>query len=229
MSVNTVLSERGVLLEAKNLFCERDERVLFQNLHFSVRQGEIVQIEGPNGAGKTTLLRIISGISAAFEGEVYWRGKDIADFRAEYQCNMLYLGHKPAVKQMLNPMENLRVLVGMHRQISETDILAALAKVGLKGFEDVPCHSLSAGQQRRVALARLYLSDEPLWILDEAFTAIDKKGVSELEMLLVKRAESGGAIVMTTHHEMSLPCGQQAEGEVHFSKLNLTGISGPRA
>ena len=73
--------------------------------------------------------------------------RTFADFRAEYQCNMLYLGHKPAVKQMLNPMENLRVLVGMHRQISETDILAALAKVGLKGFEDVPCHSLSAGNK----------------------------------------------------------------------------------
>ncbi len=215
------MSAQSVLLEAKNLFCERDERVLFEALNFSVRQGEIIQVEGPNGAGKTTLLRIISGISAAYEGSVTWQGKEISDDRAEYQCNMLYLGHKAAVKHMLNPLENLRILVGMHRRVSVDTMISALHKVGLKGYEDVPCHSLSAGQQRRVALARLHLSDEPLWILDEAFTAIDKKGVAELEQLLVSRAAAGGAIVMTTHHEMNLRCGTQADQPVTFTKLSL--------
>ncbi|PID41985.1 MAG: heme ABC transporter ATP-binding protein CcmA [Proteobacteria bacterium] len=220
----TVVSN-AELLQARDLFCERDDRILFENLSFSVNKGEIIQVKGPNGAGKTTLLRIISGISAAFEGEVYWLGSDINRCRPDFLSNLLYLGHKSAVKLTLNPLENLRILVGMHRAVSDRDIFNALDKVGLAGYEDVPCHSLSAGQQRRVGLARLYLSDELLWILDEAFTAIDRQGVAELESLIAERARSGGAIVLTTHHEFD-PGQRQPDGlaPVAFRTLELAGV-----
>jgi heme exporter protein A len=192
------------LIEAKSLFCERDDRVLFESLSFDIHAGEMVQIEGPNGSGKTTLLRILSGLSEAYEGEIYFNGEDIASARAEYFSNLLYLGHKPGVKAVLTPVENLVSYTACRVNRSGAEIEAALAKVGLNGYEDVPCHSLSAGQHRRVALARLYLSDAPLWILDEAFTAIDKAGVKTLEQLMAQRVAEGGTIILTTHHELSV-------------------------
>lgn len=202
--INTSTNE---LLRAESLFCERDERVLFEGLNFSINAGEIIQVEGPNGSGKTTLLRILSSLSGAYEGQIYWKGEPINASRIDYLSNLLYLGHKPGVKAILSPVENLRALMSVRQQVSDEQIHQALEKVGLYGYEDVPCHNLSAGQHRRVALARLYLSTDALWILDEAFTAIDKKGVKELEQLLQQRAQNGGAVLLTTHHELQLDSG----------------------
>ena len=195
------------LLRVESLFCERDERVLFEGLNFSVSPGEIIQIEGPNGSGKTTLLRILSGLSGAYEGELFWKGETIFSARIDFLSNLLYLGHKPGVKAALTPVENLRALMGLRQNISDKQIHESLEKVGLHGYEDTPCHNLSAGQHRRVSLARLYLSNDALWILDEAFTAIDKAGVKALENLFEQRAEQGGTIILTTHHELQLEKG----------------------
>lgn len=206
-------SSGSELLRAESLFCERDERVLFEDLNFSINAGEIIQVEGPNGSGKTTLLRIMSGLSGAYEGKLFWKGEAINSARIDFLSNLLYLGHKPGVKAILTPVENLRALMGIRQSVTDEQIHRALEKVGLYGYEDVPCHNLSAGQHRRVALARLYLSTDELWILDEAFTAIDKKGVKELETLLQERAHQGGAVLLTTHHELQLESG--------FKKLQL--------
>ncbi len=195
------------LLRVESLFCERDERVLFEGLNFSVGQGEIIQIEGPNGSGKTTLLRILSGLSGAYDGELFWKGEIISSARIDFLSNLLYLGHKPGVKTILTPVENLRALMGMRQNINDKQIHEALEKVGLYGYEDTPCHNLSAGQHRRVSLARLYLSNDALWILDEAFTAIDKAGVKALENLFEQRAGQGGTVILTTHHELQLKKG----------------------
>lgn len=194
------------LLEAKQLFCERDERVLFADLSFSIQRGEVLQVEGPNGSGKTTLLKIISGLNRHFEGELYWQGKALSEVRDEFLSSMLYFGHLPGVKAVLNPIENLRWYSALHPSMTVNDeaILDALNKVGLYGFEDVPCHSLSAGQNRRVSLARLHLSHAELWILDEPFTAIDKAGVKAQERLIASHAEKGGTVILTTHHELSI-------------------------
>ena len=126
---------------------------------------------------------------------------------------LMYLGHQPAVKGLLSPRENLAWHVAGESQYSGREIEAALASVGLYGYEDVPSHALSAGQHRRVNLARLYLSRCPLWLLDEPFTAIDKAGVVELEALLVRHVESGGAVVMTSHQAL------QVTYEVRFLSL----------
>lgn len=207
VSPTIVESAASELLRAESLFCERDERVLFENLNFSINAGEIIQVEGPNGSGKTTLLRIMSGLSGAYEGSIYWKGETINASRIDFLSNLLYLGHKPGVKAILTPVENLRALMGIRQNVTDEQIYSALEKVGLYGYEDVPCHNLSAGQHRRVALARLYLSTDELWILDEAFTAIDKKGVKDLEALLQERARQGGAVLLTTHHELQLESG----------------------
>lgn len=181
------------MLAANNLSVSRGGRELFTKLSFELGAGNLVQIEGANGAGKTSLLRILAGLSRyGFEGTI--------------ACNTprLYLGHNSAVKGMLSPRENLSLHVSGRDGRSTHDIDAALDKVGLYGYEDVLCHTLSAGQLRRVNLARLFLSGCPLWLLDEPFTAIDIDGVAELEQLFVRHVQGGGAIVVTSHQALSL-------------------------
>ena len=194
-----------ILLQGVNLSCERDERLLFSGLNFALPSGAVMQIEGPNGSGKTTLLRILSGLSSNFEGELLFRGVSMRETVYEYRQSLCILNHAPGVKASLSPRENLRWALALSSNTSAAQIDSALDKVGLYGFEDVPAHNLSAGQQRRIALARLYLSKAPLWILDEPFTAIDKQGVKELEALLAEHASMGGSVILTTHHHLQMP------------------------
>ncbi len=194
------------LLHIRDLSSERDDRLLIDRLSLTVSAGDIVQVEGPNGSGKTTLLRILCGLSSRFDGELFWRGQPLAACRSEYRAETLYLGHGAGVKAVLSPRENLRWLMALHNQRpQDSAIEAALEKVGLRGYEDSPCHMLSAGQQRRVSLARLFVTRSVLWVLDEPFTAIDKGGVAEIEQWLVEHSERGGAVILTTHHALSLP------------------------
>lgn len=191
------------LLAADNLSLERGGRQLFRDLSFKVFPGQLIQIEGANGAGKTSLIRILAGLSRyGYEGRVSRSGA------------MLYLGHHSAVKALLTPRENLAWHVSGEADFSDRDIEHALARVGLYGYEDVPSHALSAGQHRRVNLARLYLSQSPLWILDEPYTAIDVTGVGELETLFAQHAGAGGAVLLTSHQAMAV--------DYPVSRLDLT-------
>lgn len=187
------------MLEVINLSCVRDERTLFHGLSFRVQPGDIVQIEGPNGAGKTSLLRLLAGLSRAEEGDVTWQSQPLRQQREVWQQNLLYLGHHPGVKSVLSPLENLHF---WHGSSKEDAIFAALEQVDLLGFEEVPVAQLSAGQQRRVALARLWLSPASVWILDEPLTAIDKGGVEKLMARFVSHADNGGAVILTTHQDL---------------------------
>ncbi len=199
------LLEKVLMLEVNNLFCERDERVLFSGLSFNVQQREIVQIEGQNGSGKTTLLRILCGLCSAYQGEICWQGQAVEAVREDYFASLLYVGHQAGVKAALTPTENLHWMSRLHPALNLESIEQALDDVGLYGYEDVPCHMLSAGQQRRVGLARLHMSNAPLWILDEPFTALDKKGVAEKEALLSGHIKQGGSVILTTHHDLRIP------------------------
>lgn len=181
------------LLAAHSLCLSRGGRELFHDLSFEVHGGQLLQIEGRNGAGKTSLMRILAGLSRyGFEGEVL------------RHAPLLYLGHHSAVKALLTPRENLTMHVSGEGEYADEQIETALERVGLYGYEDVPSHTLSAGQHRRVNLARLYLSKSPLWLLDEPFTAIDKGGVAELEELLVSHVDGGGAVVLTSHQSLGV-------------------------
>ncbi|MGM0784896.1 MAG: cytochrome c biogenesis heme-transporting ATPase CcmA [Pseudomonadota bacterium] len=195
-------------LQARNLACERDDRWLFRGLDLDIQAGEIVRVEGPNGSGKTTLLKILSGQLADYEGDLFWGERPMRQAREAFLSSLLYLGHAPGVKAALTPLENLawyQALAGQPRD--ESSRMAALESIGLVGFEDVPAGQLSAGQQRRVALARLLLTPRPLWVLDEPFTAIDRDGVHALEQRLVDHARQGGCVLVTTHHELT-PCAE---------------------
>lgn len=193
------------LLQLDNIACERDDRILFSGLSLQLCAGDVVQLEGPNGSGKTTLLRILTGLSNDFQGELRWCDQPMAKARNEYLSQLLYIGHLAGIKKGLTPRENLQWLSALGLPNDKCSLEQALAEVGLYGFEDVPCEQLSAGQTRRVALARLYLSDALVWVLDEPFTAIDKQGVSKLESLFAQHAAKGGCVLLTTHQDMQLP------------------------
>lgn len=203
-------------LSLNNIACEIDDRVLFSNLTVQFNSGDLVQIVGPNGAGKTTLLRILTGISSNYEGQLSWCGHPVPSY--EFYSSLLYIGHLTGAKASLTPLENLSWYFGLNGSkapggdesvanaaapITQASILQALEAVGLGGYENVPGFQMSAGQQRRIALARLYLSKAPLWILDEPFTAIDKLGVANLEKHFNKHREQGGIVILTTHQSLS--------------------------
>ncbi|MBV4411848.1 cytochrome c biogenesis heme-transporting ATPase CcmA [Enterobacteriaceae bacterium YMB-R22] len=187
------------MLDAQKLTCVRDERVLFSVLSFSVAAGEVVQIVGANGAGKTSLLRILSGLASPQAGHVRWRGELINRVREDFHRELLWLGHQPGVKNVMTADENLRFF---HPSCSQDARWQALACVGMAGYEDVPVAQMSAGQQRRVALARLWLSRASLWILDEPFTALDVAGVEKLTRCFERHAGQGGSVLLTSHQAL---------------------------
>ncbi len=187
-------------LSAHDLSCIRDDRLLFKDLNLSLQPGDLLQIEGHNGSGKTSLLRILCGLLLPESGEVRWNGENIETVRSDYYAELNYVGHLHGVKGELTPLENLRVAQAFSAKPKTLDLSAVLAQIGLRGFEDVPARTLSAGQRRRVALARLLLSETRLWILDEPFTSLDKTGIEVIETLLHAHAAQGGIAVLTSHH-----------------------------
>ena len=191
------------MLEVQGLTCFRQDRCLFADLDFTLSPGDICQIEGPNGAGKSTLLRALLGLFRADEGQVSWQQQNVTKQQENFFQDVLYLGHKFAISADLSPLQNLMSWSELH-SINTANFEYALAQVGLAGLEDIPCHSLSAGQHRRVALARLWLSSAKLWVLDEPFTAIDKAGVALLQNKFQQHMSAGGMVLITTHQDLSL-------------------------
>jgi heme exporter protein A len=163
-----------------------------------------MQIAGANGSGKTTLLRILSGLNHDYSGDVLWQNVSTKVARATFQQALFYLGHTPAINRTLTPLQNLRWFCSLHGFADDAAIHAALVEQGLRGYSDIPCYQMSAGQQRRVSLARLSLTQAPLWVLDEPFTALDKQGVAELEARISRHAAGGGIVILTTHHQLQV-------------------------
>lgn len=179
------------LLRVTDLACEREGRQLFSGLNITVQTGECVALTGPNGSGKSTLLRCISGLFPDFTGEVT-------------APSLSYLGHRPGVAPGLSPLENLRWYAALGQQSADTDLFALLENVGLAGYEDVLCSRLSAGQQRRVALARLRLDRGRLWLLDEPFTALDVRGQELVRSYIDEHRKAGGAALCATHQDLGI-------------------------
>jgi heme exporter protein A len=179
---------------------------LFSDLSFTLPPYTLLEVRGANGSGKTTLLRSLCGLFAPAAGRVAWDGADIRTLGEEYRARVAYLGHLNAVKDELSAAENVQHsarLAGL--PASGEAVLAALGMFGLDSYRDLPCHALSQGQRRRVALARLQLAAaRPLWILDEPFNALDAAAVQLTRTLLESHLERGGMIVLTTHQDMPL-------------------------
>jgi len=196
------------MLTATGLSCVRGERRLFSGLDLAVGPGEWLHVQGENGTGKTSLLRILAGLSPAAEGEICWCGEPTRTLDEEFRRELLFLGHHGAVKEELTPFENLTLAAQLdNAPLDETAALSALARFGLRGREDLPVRFLSAGQKRRVLLARLAVRKAMLWILDEPFTALDVKAVDMLSGLIVEHVTGGGIAILTSHQTIPLPDG----------------------
>ena len=194
-----------VHLAARSLSFQREGRALFSSLSLALKAGQVCRIEGPNGSGKTTLLRILSGLISDYEGKVCWCDKPISTCRNQFSEALLYLGHRTGVKTALTPFENLQAFIGLSARAvanAEACCWQALNAVGLVDYADVPVARLSAGQQRRVALARLHLHDASLWLLDEPFTAVDHRGTAQLEQWLQDHRAQGGIAILTSHQPL---------------------------
>ena len=193
-------------LEVKQLACIRGDRHLFANLDIQLNSGQLLYLQGRNGSGKTTLLRSLCGLFHPDEGEIRWSGKRVAELGEHFYDQVLYIGHAPGIKLDLTPVENLRVYSRLHGlNADEQALWQALQAIGLKGFEDLPARTLSAGQKRRIVLSRLFIDKAPLWILDEPFTALDVAAVDLLQGLIARHVEEGGMVILTTHQEVQLP------------------------
>lgn len=194
------------MLEVSNLHLWRGETHLLRGICFGLAAGELLQLTWPNGTGKTSLLRCLAGFLHAEEGVIRWRGADISRRREALYRDLAYLGHETALKQDLSVMENLRLATAMRCGADDTSIAAQLARLELPvTARDRPVRGLSAGQQRRAALARLALWDASLWMLDEPAANLDARGQRALVDLLAEHLRAGGCALVATHQPLDLP------------------------
>jgi len=194
----------SVLLQTRDLSCTRNDRLLFEHLDIGLEAGQMLVVEGPNGCGKTSLLRILTGLRLADGGEVLWRGEPIDRLAGDYFEQVNYVGHHDGVKHELSCLENLRLARAMGVP-SQLDLDDVLDRVNLYAYGETEAGSLSAGQKRRLALARLIATDAMLWILDEPFTSLDKASMALFSGMFEQHLLQRGVIVMTSHHDISLP------------------------
>jgi heme exporter protein A len=180
----------------------------------NLRPRQLLHISGPNGTGKTTLLRVVCGLLRPEQGLVSWLGRSISGVRAEYQAALAYASHEPALKADLTALENLRFAVGLKRRVTVSELRASLDQTGVAACADLPARVLSAGQRRRVAMARVLAMSASLWLLDEPFTNLDAAGSDLLRSLLQSHVERGGLALVVAHHDLKLDC------NVHRLELN---------
>lgn len=197
------------LLRVDNLSFERGQWPLFSGVTLQLLEGDIVLVEGANGCGKTTLIRLLTTLLTPSTGTLAYRGRSLDEVRYDYLNDILYIGHQSGVKGSMSARENLTwmlsndlgkgVLDGAPDQIEN-----ALVTLGLQSVMDIPCHHLSMGQIRRVALARLVCSSASLWFLDEPFAALDAEGIELIQNLMRQHRRRQGAILLTSHQDLAI-------------------------
>jgi len=194
------------VLQAHALSCVRGERMLFADLDLQVHAGECLHVRGENGVGKTSLLRLLTGLSKPESGEIVWKGQAIALDPSQYHRDLLFLGHRDALKDDLTALENIQMYAAIDDiALSQEQALSSLWNFGLRGREHLPVSCLSAGQKRRVLMARMATRQAKLWILDEPFNALDLNAVQALQTLIAQHLEQGGLVVLTSHQNIVIP------------------------
>lgn len=192
------------VLQVRDLACRRGPALLFKGLGFEVASGELLCVRGPNGCGKTTLLRCVTGLTRPDEGTVLWHGEASQTDPERMRAGTAYAGHLPSLKDDLTAEENLDFALRL-RGVSSSAAKRgeALAAVGLDKRRRLPARRLSAGQRRRIGLARLALDPAELWVLDEPLTALDDAGQALFVDLLDRHLASGGLALVATHHRLA--------------------------
>ena len=188
----------------------RGDRHVLRGTSLAVQPGELLHITGPNGSGKTTLLRVAAGLIRAESGSVSWYGRSIVEQPTMFQQALVYASHEPALKSDLTALENLRFMVGLKRRVGVAELHDSLGRTGVADCADLPTRVLSAGQRRRVALARVLSCRASLWLLDEPYTNLDAAGSRLLSSLLSRHVADGGLAVVVAHHSLDI------EGTRHF-------------
>jgi heme exporter protein A len=185
------------------LACQRGERLIFRGLDFTLPAGGALLLLGPNGSGKSSLLRLMAGLTPPAAGALAWDGVALRENPAAHRARLHFIGHSDALKPVLSARETLDFWARMRG--ASGDVMAALARFGLAAAADLPCRYLSAGQRRRLALARLIAIPAPLWLLDEPLTSLDAEAATQLLEAVAGHRRSGGRIVLSTHVPIDLP------------------------
>lgn len=192
------------MLEAENLSCTRGDRALFSGLSIAIESGQLLHVTGRNGSGKTTLLRTFCGLTQPASGTIRWRGQSIDTIGEAYHAELAYVAHANGIQGDLTLPENLRIAACLGGQTEPAHADQALERLGLAAYRAFPAKILSEGQKRRLALARLFLDDKPLWVLDEPFSALDTESIEIVTALILEHVQSGGLVVLTSHLELNL-------------------------
>ena len=198
--MNSVVEGLGV----EQVHVWRGDRHVLRGVSLELRPGELVHVSGPNGSGKTTLLRVVTGLLRPESGEVTWAGDSIRRVRGEFQQALAYASHEPALKSDLTALENLCFSVGLRRRVSADQLRASLQRTGVAGCADLAARVLSAGQRRRVAMARVLASGAALWVLDEPYTNLDAAGSTLQSRLLEEHIAAGGLALVVAHQQLEI-------------------------
>jgi len=198
------MSAHSKRLDVDQVHVFRGDRHVLRGVSLKLEAGELVHVRGPNGTGKTSLLRVASGLLRPEQGSVSWGGREIGKARAEFQAALAYAAHEPALKSDLTGLENLRFTVGLKRRIADAELRAALEQTGVAGCADLPARVLSAGQRRRVTMARILAMRASLWLLDEPFTNLDAAGGQLLVQMLDEHLRQGGSALVVAHQAVAL-------------------------
>lgn len=197
-----MMPDSSPIFRGDRLACERGGRVVFARLGFSLFAGEILVLRGANGSGKSTLLRVMAGLTPVLSGEIRWGDGAIQADRMAHNNRCHYLGHQDALKPVLTVRQNLQLWQSLRNGTPER-IDQALEQLGIARLADLPVRLLSAGQRRRLALARLVVIPAPLWLLDEPATALDADGMTRLDRVLRDHLGGGGRVVLSSHGEVA--------------------------
>lgn len=200
--MNTVADGLGV----EQVHVWRGDRHVLRGVSLSLAARQLVHVAGPNGAGKTTLLRVACGLLRPEQGTVSWCGQPLSRVSGEYQSRLAFAAHEPALKSDLTALENLRFAVGLKRRVTVDELRAALARVGAAACAELPARVLSAGQRRRVAMARVIAMQASVWLLDEPFANLDAAGAEVVSELLQSHVQGGGSALVVAHGALRVSC-----------------------
>jgi heme exporter protein A len=191
------------LLKGDGLACVRGERLVFEDLSFAVAQGEALVLRGPNGSGKTSFLRLIAGLLRCDAGDLTWQGRDVSDDPEAWRSDVCFVGHLDGIKPLFTVSENIAFWACI-AGAGNLRVGEGLDRFGLAPLSDVPARFLSAGQRRRVGLARLVAAPAPVWLLDEPTVSLDAESVATLAEVMKEHRAAGGLVIAATHAELDL-------------------------